>query len=321
LPRLLAPLGWAYGAAGRLRRAATTPWRAPVPVLCVGNLVAGGAGKTPVAIDLAQRLLKRGAQPHLLSRGYGGTLSGPIQVDPARHGYREVGDEALLLGRVAPTWIARDRAAGAKAAAAAGAAVLVLDDGFQNPSLQQDLKVVVIDGIYGFGNGYVLPAGPLREPAASGLARADAVVVMGDGQPCIVTRHGGRSLLRARLVLRSGAPELRNARVVAIAGIGRPQKFVEFLERLGATVVARHAFADHQPYAPAALEPILAQAARIGAGVLTTEKDAVRIPVELRDRITPVPVAVQWDDAAAVEALLDELLNSRVPHGPPAPDR
>lgn len=320
LARLLAPLGWAYGAAGRLRRAATTPWRAPVPVLCVGNLVVGGAGKTPVAMDLAGRLIERGERPHLLSRGYGGTLAGPIQVDLARHGHREVGDEALLLARVAPTWIARDRAAGAKAAIAAGATVLVLDDGFQNPSLVQDLKVVVVDGLYGFGNGYVLPAGPLREPAASGLARADAVVVMGEGESH-VAMPGGRPVLHAHLVLRGGAVALQGARVVAFAGIGRPQKFFEFLDRLGASVVARHAFADHQPYTAAALEPILAEAQHAGAQVLTTEKDWVRVLAQFQDRITPVPVAVQWDDSTRLDALLDRHVTPQVTHAERAPAR
>jgi tetraacyldisaccharide 4'-kinase len=321
LPTLLAPLGWAYGAASRLRRAVVKPWQAPIPVLCVGNLVVGGAGKTPVAIDMAERLIKRGARPHLLSRGYGGTLAGPIQVDPARHGYREVGDEPLLLARVAPTWIARDRAAGAKAAIAAGATVLVLDDGFQNPSLVQDLKLVVIDSRYGFGNGYALPAGPLREPAASGLARADAVVVMGEGEPPFARLPGGPPVLRAHLVLRGSTPALRGARVVAFAGIGRPQKFFEFLDRLGASVVARHAFADHGPYSVTALDPILAEAARMSALVLTTEKDWVRIPAEVRERIAPVPVTIRWEDAAAIETLLQSLLAPEVGRGRPAPAR
>jgi len=321
LPLLLAPLGWAYGAAGRLRRAAARPWRAPVPVLCVGNLVVGGAGKTPVVLDLARRLLARGERPHLLSRGYGGSLAGPVRVDPARHGYREVGDEALLLARVAPSWIANDRAAGAKAAIAAGATVLVLDDGFQNPSLVQDLKFVVVDATYGFGNGYILPAGPLREPAASGLARADAVVVMGDGEAGIHRMLGSLPVLRAHLVLRQGTQSLQGARVVAFAGIGRPHKFFEFLDQLGARVVARHAFADHQPYGSDALEPILTEAAREGAQALTTEKDGVRIPAELRDRITLVPVVVQWDDAAVVETLLEQRLTPRVAHGPAASAR
>jgi tetraacyldisaccharide 4'-kinase len=318
LPALLAPLGWAYGAAGRLRRALARPWRAPVPVLCVGNLVAGGAGKTPVAIDLAWRLRARGEQPHLLSRGYGGALAGPLAVDPARHGFREVGDEAILLARAAPAWVARDRAAGARAAVAAGATVIVLDDGFQNPSLVQDLKLLVVDAAYGFGNGYLLPAGPLREPAAPGLARADAIVVMGHGESNIMRLTGGPPALRAHLVLRSGAAPLRGARVVAFAGIGRPRKFFEFLERLGAELAGRHAFADHQPYDLAALRPVLAEAERAGALLVTTEKDWIRVPADLRDRITPVPVEVSWNSPSIVEALLDKLLTSPVASGRPA---
>jgi tetraacyldisaccharide 4'-kinase len=308
LPTLLAPLGWAYASAGRLRRSVATPWRTPVPVLCVGNLVVGGAGKTPVAMDLAQRLIERGGRPHLLSRGYGGSLAGPVRVDPARHGYRDVGDEALLLARVAPTWIARDRAAGARAAVAAGATALVLDDGFQNPSLMQDLKFVVVDGRYGFGNGRVLPAGPLREPAAAGLARADAVVVMGDGDSSFARSAGGPPLLRAYLLPVSDPSAFKGIRAIAFAGIGRPRKFFDLLESLGATVVARHGFADHEPYSAAMLEPILAEAARLGVPVLTTEKDWVRVPAELRDRVAPVPVRVSWDSAREVEALLDRLV-------------
>jgi tetraacyldisaccharide 4'-kinase len=288
-------------------------------VLCVGNLVVGGAGKTPVAMDLAQRLAKRGARPHLLSRGYTGSLAGPVRVDAARHGYREVGDEALLLARVAPTWIARNRASGARAAVATGATVLVLDDGFQNPSLVQDLKVVVVDSLYRFGNGHVLPAGPLREPAAAGLARADTVVVMGDGDSRFAQLPGGPPVLRAHLLPVSDPSRFKGARVVAFAGIGRPRKFFDSLEGLGAAVVARHAFADHQPYSAAMLEPILAEAARLGAQLLTTEKDWVRVPAALRDRVTPVPVRVAWDSAREVEALLDRLFAFVAARGEPAP--
>ena len=319
LPTLLAPLGWAYAAAGQFHRAMTRPWRAPVPVLCVGNLVVGGAGKTPVAMDLARRLIERGGRPHLLSRGYTGSLAGPVQVDPARDTYREVGDEALLLARVAPTWIARDRAAGAKAAVVAGATALVLDDGFQNPSLVQDLKLVVVDGVYGFGNGHVMPAGPLREPVAAGLARADAVVVVGDGDPDIEWPRGGPPVLRAHLFPVSDPAAFKGGRVVAFAGIGRPRKFFQSLEWLGATVVARHAFPDHQPYSAAMLEPILAEAARRGLPVLTTEKDWVRVPAELRGRLTAVPVRVSWDDPSEIEALLDKLVASSVDRGQRAP--
>jgi tetraacyldisaccharide 4'-kinase len=319
LPTLLAPLGWAYGSLGQLRRAAVTPWRTPVPVLCVGNLVVGGAGKTPVALDLTQRLVARGEHPHLLSRGYGGALAGPVQVDLARHGYGDVGDEALLLARVAPTWIAHDRAAGARAAVAAGATVLVLDDGFQNPSLVQDLKLVVIDGAYGLGNGHVMPAGPLREPAAAGLARAEAVVVMGAGDAGLARVAGGLPVLRAQLAAASNASDFKGTRVVAFAGIGRPRKFFELLDRLGAEVAARHEFPDHQPYSSDMLEPILTEAARLGAQALTTEKDWVRVPPELRDRVTPVPVLVSWEDARQAEALLDRLLSRKVARGGPAP--
>ncbi|HKF70856.1 MAG TPA: tetraacyldisaccharide 4'-kinase, partial [Stellaceae bacterium] len=249
------------------------------------------------------------------------SLAGPVRVDPARHGYREVGDEALLLARVAPTWIARDRAAGARAAVAAGATMLVLDDGFQNPSLVQDLKIAVADGLYRFGNGHVMPAGPLREPAAVGLARADAVVVMGEGDSRFAQLPGGPPVLRAHLLPVSDPSGFKGARVVAFAGIGRPRKFFDSLEGLGATVVARHAFADHQPYSTAMLEPILAEAARLGAPLLTTEKDWVRIPAELGKRITPVPVRVSWDNAREVEALLDQLFVFEVARGEPAPAR
>ena len=178
-PFLLLPVGWFFSRIGALRQALVRPWRAPVPVLCVGNLVAGGAGKTPLALALGDRLQQNGVTVHFLTRGYGGREAGPLQVDPTRHGFREVGDEALLLARLAPTWVARDRRLGAEAAAKAGAGVLVMDDGFQNPSIEKDLSIIAIDGGYGFGNGLVMPAGPLREPLARGFARADAAVVIG----------------------------------------------------------------------------------------------------------------------------------------------
>mgnify|MGYP000638645222 CR=1 FL=1 len=175
----LAPLGRVYAAAGAARRAAARPWKAPVPVICIGNLVAGGAGKTPVALDFGKRLIDSGETVHFLSRGYGGTEKGPLRIDPAIHTCQAVGDEPLLLARLAPTWIAADRRLGCQAAVAAGAGIVIMDDGFQNPTTVKDLSVIVIDGGYGFGNGRVMPAGPLREPVAAGLKRAQAVVVIG----------------------------------------------------------------------------------------------------------------------------------------------
>lgn len=304
LPLLLAPLGWGYGLAGTWLRAAARPWRAPVPVICVGNLVAGGAGKTPVARDLAIRLKQSGTTPHILTRGYGGSVAGPLAVDPSRHTAHETGDEALLLAAAAPVWVARDRAAGARAAIAAGARILVLDDGLQNRSLAQDLKLLVVDGTYGFGNGRVMPAGPLREPAAAGIARADAIVIMGEDRAGIAARLRGKPVLSATLRPRAGAPDLAGRSLVAFAGIGRPEKFFSFLTSLGATLIARHAFPDHQPYDAAMLAPILAEAARLGAPAVTTEKDLMRVPAGLRDSVVMLPVEVQWHDPTAIAALL-----------------
>ena len=304
LPRLLQPLAWAYAAGGAARRAWTQPWRAPVPVICVGNLTAGGAGKTPVVMALAQRLLGKGRHVHVLSRGYGGALSGPVAVDEARHDAAAVGDEALLLARVAPAWIARDRAAGARAAAAAGAELLVLDDGLQNPRLAKDLSFVVVDGGYGFGNGRVLPAGPLREPLAAGLARSDAVIVMGADEAQVAPLVMAKPVLRARLVAENAA-DFVGRRVLAFAGIGRPAKFFATLEAAGARLVAREAFADHHRYGDDELGRLAATAAAAGARLVTTAKDAVRLSPAWRERVGVLRVAVAWDDEPALEAILE----------------
>jgi tetraacyldisaccharide 4'-kinase len=293
LPRLLAPLSLAWIAAGRARFAVARPYRAPVPVVCVGNVVAGGAGKTPVALDLATRL---GA--HIVTRGYGGRLEGPVRV--GGHDYREVGDEALLLARAAPTWVARDRAAGIRAAIAAGARAVVLDDGFQNPLVAKSLSLLVVDGL---GNGRVIPAGPLREPLADALARADAVVLMSGA----IAAHC--PVLRARLVP-VNAEAFAGRRVVAFAGIGRPEKFFMTLEESGATLLERRAFPDHHPYAERELAPLRDAAERAGALLATTAKDAVRLPAALRQAAHVLEVRVVWDDEAALASLLRPLVVS-----------
>ncbi len=301
--QLLEPLGRAHAAAAAARRALTRPWRAGVPVLCVGNLVAGGAGKTPVALDLARRLAARGAHPHLLSRGYGGSEAGPLAVDPARHDAQQVGDEALLLARAAPAWIAADRVAGARAAIAAGARVIVMDDGFQNPGLAKDLSLLVIDGSYGFGNGRVIPAGPLREPIAAALARADAVVAMGADEAGIAARLGGKRVLAARLVPVAALA----GPVVAFAGIGRPEKFFRTLAESGATLVAQHGFPDHHRYGAAELTRLGDEAERAGARLITTAKDWVRLPQAWRARVQVLEIEVAWQDEAALDTLLDRI--------------
>ena len=306
--RLLSPLGLAWHGAGVLLRAVATPWQAPVPVICVGNLVAGGAGKTPVVLSLLQLLTERGLKPMALTRGYGGSTVGPLRVDPVRHDAAKVGDEALLLAAAAPTWVARDRIDGAKEAVEDGAGAIVMDDGFQNAGLKKDLSLLVVDAAYGFGNGRVMPAGPLRETVASGLARADAVVLIGDGN---LDRKlfGSLPVLRARLEPRDTS--LAGQRVFAFAGIGRPEKFFQTLRALGAEVAGSEAFADHQPYDDAALARLRRAAAAAHARLVTTAKDAARLGPLLAPDVAVLDVDLQWDDKDALLRLLERLPAAR----------
>ena len=315
VPTLLTPASWAWSTAARLRAATTTPERVSVPVICVGNLTVGGAGKTPTVLALLAMIAARvqGSRPvaHALTRGYGGTLSGPVRVDPVRHTATEVGDEALLLARAAPTWVAHDRVAGALAAAATGARMVIMDDGFQNPTLTKDLSLVVIDGETGFGNRYVMPAGPLREPIKAGLKRTDAVVIIGsDATGATAVIHAIKPslpILTARLAPSSASP-LQGQRVFAFAGIGRPEKFFATLAASGATVVGQKAFPDHHPFTAddiAALE-IAAQA--LNARLVTTEKDYVRLDAIAQRNVTTLPVTLTFDDADTLTALIAPVL-------------
>jgi tetraacyldisaccharide 4'-kinase len=302
--RLLAPLG---GITARMtaRRVARPGWRAPVPVFCCGNATVGGSGKTTLALDLLARLQALGAAPHALLRGYGGTEAGPRRVEPVVHGAIRVGDEALLLAEVAPTWIARDRAAGARAAITAGATAIVMDDGLQNPGLVKDCSLLVIDGGFGFGNGRLLPAGPLREPVAAAASRCRAAVWIGeDRHAAILSLPPGLPVLRADLV-----QDLRNldltARYFAFAGIGRPEKFFDGLRAAGVTLAGARAFADHHPYTEAERAALhAAAAAESGATLLTTPKDFARLPIAARAGIAVAGVALAWADEAALDALL-----------------
>jgi tetraacyldisaccharide 4'-kinase len=284
---LLAPLGWAYGAVATARRRVAHPQRLGVPVICVGNVTAGGAGKTPVVLSLAALLRARGRAPHILSRGYGGSLRGPSRVDPAKHSARDVGDEPLLLAAAAPTWIGADRLASARAAIAAGADILLLDDGFQNPSLAYDLSLIVIDGGYGFGNGRVMPAGPLREPVAAAVERASAAVVIGASARHIAL--GALPVLGAQLVPLA-ADDLKAARVLAFAGIGRPEKFFATLREFGANLIETRAFPDHHAFAGFELTSLETLARTNRASLVTTEKDWVRLPADRRAKIRALKV-------------------------------
>jgi tetraacyldisaccharide 4'-kinase len=302
VPSLLAPVSHIWEWAGNRRRRNTQPQSCPVPVICIGNLVVGGAGKTPVAIAIARLAAAMGQQPHLLSRGYGGSEKGPLRVEPARHLAAEVGDEALLLAGAAPAWIARDRAAGARRAAAGGASLVILDDGLQNPTPKQDLAILVIDGEYGFGNGRVMPAGPLRERLETALPRLGAAILLGADRHGIAQRlQGNIPLLRAALV--ADTAEWQDCRVVAFAGIGRPEKFFASLETAGAQLVAREAFPDHHPYRPAEIARLRALAAAQNATLVTTEKDWVRLALRQREGIAVFKVALQWETAADLEKM------------------
>ncbi|QXM23764.1 tetraacyldisaccharide 4'-kinase [Elioraea tepida] len=306
-PLLLSPVSAIYARA-TARRVARPGWRAPVPVICCGNVTAGGAGKTTVALDLICRLSARGLTPHALIRGYGGTAKGPLRVEPDRHDSRAVGDEALLLAKHAPTWVGADRAASARCAVAAGADAIVMDDGLQNPTLEKSLSLLVIDGSFGFGNGRVIPAGPLREPVAAAAARAHAAVLIGEDET------GARSLLpahlpvlRARLVPGPDTAALARRPVFAFAGIANPSKFFDTLSEAGAIMVGRRTFADHYPYDDADIEAVLAEAEALAALPVTTRKDIVRIPARFHDRIAVSRVGLAWDDLEALEALLAPL--------------
>ncbi|HVH82035.1 MAG TPA: tetraacyldisaccharide 4'-kinase, partial [Stellaceae bacterium] len=285
-----------------LRRAVTHPYRAPVPVICVGNLIAGGSGKTPVALSLAAILDRQGIDTAIVMRGYGGRLAGPLRANPDAHDAAAVGDEALLAAAQTAAWVARDRAAGVRAAVADGAQTIILDDGFQNPAVAKDLSLVVVDAAYGFGNGRLLPAGPLRERIAAGLARADAVVLLGDGELTAL----GHPVLRASLQPIDGN-RFKAAPIVAFAGIGRPEKFFAGLRELGTRLVAEHCFPDHHRYRPEELATLRNEARQSNARLVTTRKDWVRLPVEERQDIEVLDVELRWHDHTALDALLAPL--------------
>jgi tetraacyldisaccharide 4'-kinase len=299
----LAPAGCLYALGGAARRRWGAAYDAGVPTICVGNLTLGGAGKTPTVAAIAGRLAARGRRVAILTRGHGGAAQGPMRVDPAAHDAAQTGDEPLLLARHAAVWVAKDRAAGARAAVADGADCLVMDDGFQSPALVKTLSLVVIDGGAGIGNGRVFPAGPLREPAAWGLARARAIVAIGADETGFLARHArGRDALAARL--EPASRDLAGKRVFAFAGIGRPAKFFASLRELGCEIADARGFADHHPYARAEIEALLAQAG--DAIPVTTEKDLVRVPADLRARIAALPVRLVFDRPESLDAILAE---------------
>lgn len=310
--RTLFPLGWIYAAATARRLRSGVAVKAAVPVICIGNLNAGGTGKTPTAIALIERLTARGIAVHMVSRGYGGQLSGPVRVNERQHSAADTGDEPLLLSAFAPTWVARDRVAGVDAAAKAGAQAVLLDDGFQDPAVVKDLSIVVVDAQRGFGNGRCLPAGPLREPVPTGLARADLVLSIGDeAAQQQFSGQWGHALHLPRLTGALQALEMgmdwTDQTVLAFAGIAHPAKFFASLRAAGANVVRAEALSDHQPLSETLMRRLEHEAANLGAQLVTTEKDAVRLPPAFRRKVLTLPVRLRLTDWSVLDQAFDRL--------------
>jgi tetraacyldisaccharide 4'-kinase len=317
LAGFLQPIGLIYGFL-TLRRMRRNGARLAVPVISIGNFTAGGAGKTPMAIALADMLTARGETPFIITRGYGGREAGPLRVDPARHDAGQIGDEPLLLARSAPVIVSRDRAAGARLALDQGADVILLDDALQNPDLVKDLSIALVDGSFGIGNGLIVPAGPLRAPFDGLLAHVDCVVVIGEDKAGIADLVAGRKPVHAgRLVTGAAAASgFRGAKVVAFSGIALPEKFEASLAAAGAEIAARRRFADHHRFTDRDAKALIALADRHAARLVTTAKDHVRLAgtpllerLAARADILPVRLEVAPETLDLVYRALDSARN------------
>ncbi|ARN84506.1 tetraacyldisaccharide 4'-kinase [Candidatus Nucleicultrix amoebiphila] len=299
---LLIPIAIFYKYFSTFYRSKIKASKLPIPVICIGNVVIGGAGKTPVAIAIYDLLRNMGIKPHFLTRGYKGKMRGPLLVDPYIHTFEDVGDEPLLLAKKGPTWVSADRVEGAKSALANGAEVIIMDDGFQNPYLHKDINILVIDGSYGLGSGRLFPAGPLRESLASGLSRAQAVIIVGEGwqhQPFKIPTFYAHAQLDPNIL-----KTLKTLKLCAFAGIGNPEKFFTSLRNAGLHVLDTFSFSDHHPYIPEELNRLVGG----DLTVVTTTKDYVRIPEPWSKKITPISMDIKFNDPHKLMKVLERVL-------------
>lgn len=300
---LLSPLGFMYRAGRYFRRGLATPYHAKVPVICVGNIVAGGAGKTPTAIAIAEILKQHGHKPVFVTRGYGGREKGPLRVDPAKHTVDVTGDEALLLARTAPIWIGRDRAATIKEAEQ-HATHVILDDGLQNPSVVPNIALLVVDGSRGFGNECLIPAGPLRETYAEAMKRVTAVVLIGERDEFQIGARVQRPLLRAKAGSALPVDFPRDKKFLAFAGIAWPKKFYDSCKKEGLQIVDTESFPDHHRFTDKELTELKRKAATQSAALLTTEKDWVRLPKDMKTSVAAFPIKLVFEDEVALKRIL-----------------
>jgi len=309
----LLPFSLLYLALHKIKTISTKTYISSVPVICIGNLVAGGSGKTPVALaimDIVQSL-NLAKKPAFLSRGYGGTLCSAVQIDLDHHSIKETGDEPRLLARKAPVIISRYRPDGAQLAEKSGIDLLVMDDGFQNPSLHKTVRLVVIDGAAGFGNGFPLPAGPLRQSRGEGFKNADAFIIINEDQHNIAASLPAEKPVFKALLAVKDFPHIADAHYVAFCGLGRPEKFRQTIMNQGLTLKGWHAFPDHYSYSRADLERLDQEANDKGARLLTTEKDAARLPQDFswQAPLDIMNVAIEWADKNALTAFIKTKLN------------
>ncbi len=306
ISKVLNPIGKLYALATSLRIRFGHTKKVNRPVICIGNITAGGTGKTPVAVSFAKLLQQMGKNPFFVSRGYGGKLKG-IMVDKARHTAAEVGDEPLLLSRQAPVIVNPDRFAGAQKALQSGAEIIIMDDGFQNPGLYKDLSFLVFDGGVGIGNGLCIPAGPLRESLTSGLKRAQAVIILGEDKHNLAAQTKDLPIFKGSVVAKK--PEINNNEIIAFAGIGRPEKFYTSLRELGFKLLKTIDFPDHHQYTMAELKKLINEAQKKDAVLFTTAKDFVKIPPQIQKHFHVLEIEISWENEESLKAFLHQNLH------------